>query len=443
MSNETIAAANKFAPTPPTDWRVPIRRGYFVIFGGLGLFVLWASFTRLDGAAIAPGVISSESSRKTVQHLEGGIVQELLVRDGDHVARNQLLVKLDPTRLDTQGDLYNNQHVILLAQEARLLSEFEGKAELEFPAVVLERQNDQAVAPVVSDQRRLFASRKDTLIRNMGVADSQIEQTRKEIQQARADIETSKATLDQVSAEYESLLPLFKRQLVPMTRMAPLERERLRLLGVVKNSEIQIAKLEERLSEVSLRRQQVVQDYRQEASTQLLDVRKQLNDVKQQIILTTDLQKRAEIRAPIAGVVQQLKIFTVGGVIRPGDPILDIAPDNDELVIRSKVEPNDADRVSNGMSAEIRFPAFSYWGTKVIRGTVRSISRDRIVDPNGRDIYFAAEVLVDKATMPDEIATRLSAGMSADVVIVTGERTVAGYLLKPFFDRYFHSLRER
>jgi HlyD family type I secretion membrane fusion protein len=443
MSSETSSVPAGYAPLPSMDWRAPIRFGYFIVFGGFGLFMVWASLTRLDGAAIAPGVISSESNRKTVQHLEGGIVQEILVRDGMRVETNQLLVKLDPTRLDTQGDLYSNQLAILQAQEARLLSEFEGREQLEFPDAVRKRENDPAVAPVVADQTRLFASRRDTLTRNTSIADSQIEQTRKEIEQAKSDINTARATLEQVSAELAELQPLFKRQLVPMTRIAPLERERLRLTGIVNTGEIQIAKLGERLSEVTLKRQQVVQDYRQEASTLLLDVRNKLNDVKQQLLLTSDLQRRAEIRAPINGVIQQMRVFTMGGVIRPGDPILDIAPDNDELVIRARVDPNDADRVTTGMRSEIRFPAFNYWGEKVIRGTVRSLSRDRVVENNGKDVYFAAEIIVDKTTMPKEIEKNLSAGISADVIIITGERSVANYLLRPFVERFYHSMRER
>lgn len=429
-------------PVPSGDWRGMLRFGYIVLLGGLGLFVLWATFTRLDAAAIAPGVVQSESNRKTIQHLEGGIVQEILVRDGDQVTLGQVLVRLDPTRLDTQGDLYGNQMTILLAQEARLRAEFEGRERIEFPPDVMRRADDAAIRSVIDDQSRLFASRRDAVTRNIGIADAQIEQARRELEQSRSDITTGQAMLEQVTTEVDNLVPLFKRGLVPVTRMAPLEREKLRLTGVVANGQIQIQKLQEKLGELTLRRDQVLQDYRQEASTLLVDVRKQISDVRQQILLTADLQKRSEIRAPLAGAVQQLRIFTVGGVIRPGDPILDIVPANDELVIRARVDPNDAERVSDGMAAEIRFPAFAYWGNKVIRGKVRSISRDRILDPNGRDVYFAAEVLVDKLTLPQEIQDKLSAGLTADVIITTGERTVANYLLRPLTERLYRSMRE-
>ncbi len=430
-------------PRPSTNWRRPLLIGYGVIFGALGTFSAWASLAPLDGAAVAAGVVAAESNRKTVQHLEGGIVREILVRDGQQVKLNQLLVRLDPTRIDTQGDLFNNQIAILLAQETRMMAEFEGHDSLSFPEEVMARQADAAVAPVIADQRRLFASRRSSFVRNQQVADTQIEQARKEIEQVQVDIATAHATLVQVDEELNALRPLFKRQLVPTTRIAPLERERLRLTGIINGGDVQNAKLKERLEEATLRRQQVIQDYRQEASTQLVDMRRQLNDVRQQMVLVTDSQRRSDIRAPIAGTVQQLRVFTVGGVIRPGEPILDIAPENDELVVRAKIQPNDADRVTNGMGAEIRFPSFSYWGRDVIRGTVRSMSRDRVVEDQGRDIYFAAEIIVDKTTVPLVILAKLSAGMAAEVLVITGERTVADYLLRPLVERWSKSMRER
>lgn len=438
-----VPGARPRPAAPSADWRRSMRAGYFVIFGGLGAFVAWAMLTRLDGGALASGVVGSESNRKTIQHLEGGIVQDVLVRDGDLVKTGQLLIRLDPTRLDALGDLYENQLAIIMAQEARLIAEFENRDLVTFPEQVLKRANDPAVIPVIADQKRLFESRRNAVQRNTMIAESQMEQARQEIAQAGIDIETSSATLSQVVDELESLRPLFKKQLIPLTRIATLEREKLRLTGAVNNGKALTLKLKERLAEVELRRQQVQQDYKQEASTLLVEVRRQLSDVRQQILLTSDGKRRAEIRAPNDGTVQQMRVFTVGGVVRPGDPLMDIAPANDDLVIRAKVNPNDADRVVIGMNAEIRFPGFHYWGSQAIRGQLRSISRDRIVEDSGRDVYFAAEVLVDKTTIPAEIVSKLSAGMTSDVIIVTGERTVASYLVQPLIDRFARSLRER
>ncbi|OYU48733.1 MAG: hypothetical protein CFE31_09840 [Rhizobiales bacterium PAR1] len=432
------------APRPSDDWQAMARRAHFVLAGGFGVFMLWASLAKIESAAIAPGIIASESNRKTIQHLEGGIVQEILVRDGQHVGANDLLVRLDPTRVDSQGDLYKNQYAIALAQEARLLAEFNGQDDIKWPTEVLDREHEAAVAPVVADQKRLFTARRTALVRNTGIADSQVEQIRRDIEQSRSDIEIARATLVQVDEEYNGLLPLYRQKLVPTTRMAPLERERIRLKGVVEGGEINIRKLKERLEELLLRRQQVVQDARQEASTQLLDVRKQLSDLRQQMLLSTDLQKRAEIRAPIAGTVQQMRFFTVGGVIRPGEPILDIAPENDDLVVKAKVSPNDIDRVSVGSKAEISFPSLHYWGAEAVYGTVRAISRDRVTEENTKtEPYFATELVVDRTTLPENIRGKMIAGLEANVLVLTGERTVLGYLLKPILERTSKAMRER
>lgn len=431
------------SPKASVSWRRSVISGYAIIFGMLGTFAAWASVARLDGAAIAPGVVSYEGSRKTIQHLEGGIVLEILVRDGDRVEADQLLVRLDPTRVDTQSNLYSTQYLILLAQEARLLAEFELHDQLIFPPAVNARKGDATIAPVVADQTRLFETRRSSYLRNSEIAESLIQQARKELEQAAIDVATARSTLVQVDAELGQLRPLYDKKLVPTTRIAPLERERLRLAGIISSGDVQNGRLKERIDELTLRQKQVLQEYRQEASGQLLDVRKQLNEVRQQMTLVSDAQRRGEIRAPTAGTVQQMRFFTVGGVIRPGEPILDIAPHTDELVIRARIDPNDIDRVKVGGRAEIRFPSLGYMANDVMSGKLRAVSRDRITDDAAKQIYFAGEVVVDKASIPAVVQEKLSAGITAEVLIVSGERTVARYLIEPLFKRWNVSLRER
>jgi len=434
---------DEVAPRASSDWRAMLRIGHFVVFGLLGGFILWAATARLDGAAVAEAVVAAESNRKTIQHLEGGIVKEILVRNGDQVNAGQLLVRLDPTRFDAQSDLYKNQLAILLAQETRLMAEYELRDEMAFPPQVTERADRPSVAPVVADQTRLFVSRRNELHRNQDVAQSEIAQARKDIEQNKVDGATAATTLANIQRELDNLMPLYQRQLVATVRITPLEREKIRLQGLVDSAEIQKVKLNDKLNEAELKKRQVVDDYRRDASTALIDVRRMLSDVHQQIVLAEDSRTRTDIRAPIAGVVQQMKIFTVGGVIRPGDPILDIAPVRDDLVVQAKIRPDDVDRVAPGMGAELRFPAFNYWGEKAIRGSVRAISRDRIASEDGKDVYFAAEVVVDRSTLPAAIADRLLAGMTANVLISTGQRTVADYLARPLVERFERSMRER
>lgn len=443
MTTETLSPAEIFAPRASSDWKASLRHGHIVVFVMLGGFALWAATARLDGAAVAGGVIAAESNRKTIQHLEGGIVKEILVRNGDTVTEGQSLIRLDPTRVDAQSDLYRNQLAILLAQEARLMAEYDMKSVLVMPAEVAQRAAEPSVAPVVADQNRMFQSHEEELVRNLQVADSEIAQALKDIEQNTVDLATAEATLANIGHELDALWPLYQRQLVATSRITPLEREKLRLEGLVQGSRLQATKLHDKVEEARLKKQQVQQDYRKLASTDLLDVRKMIGDVRQQLVISDDGQKRGTIRAPIAGTVQELKVFTIGGVIRPGDPILDLVPAKDDLVIRAKIQPDDVDRIAPDMGAELKFPAFNYWGGQSIRGTVRTISRDRIVENEGKDVYFAAEILVDKTTLPPQIEGRLLAGMTANVLISTGPRTLADYLLRPLVERFEKSLRER
>jgi HlyD family type I secretion membrane fusion protein len=431
------------APMPPADWRSAARIGQAVVILGFCAFVGWASVAQLDGAAVAQGVVAVESNRKTVQHLEGGIVRELLVRDGDVVAEGEVLLRLDPTRVDAQSETFRSQLAAIVAQETRLLVERDIGSVLSFPPEVIRRSADATVAAVIADQKRVFEVRRAALQRNLDVADAQIEQARKESEQNASDLVTARATYQNVVGELLPLRDLQRQKLVSVSRVMPLEREKLRLEGVIANSELQAKKLQERMVEAELRRNQVLSDYRQDASTQLLDVRRQLSDVRQQLVVAEDAQRRFELKAPIAGTVQQLRIFTVGGVIKPGDPVLDLVPATDVLVIQAKISPLDVDRVTPGMRAEIRFPSFRYFGADVITGSLRSVSRDRLLETDSREPYFAAEVTVDRASIPRTFADRLMAGIPADVIVPTEPRSVLEYLLNPIFERFNKSMRER
>jgi HlyD family type I secretion membrane fusion protein len=426
-----------------SDWRSVVFWGYLTIGVCLGGFFTWAMLARLDGAALAPGVVAVESNRKTVAHLEGGIVREILVRDGDVVKEGQILVKLDPTRVDAIGDLYRNQLTILLAQEARLIAERDFKPAMVLPERVKGALASPAVARAVADQQQQFTVGRETLQRNVELINSQIAQAAQDLEQTSIDARTAEETLKTVTRELAMLRPLFQRNLVPTTRIAPLEREELRLRGVISGSAVQLVKLKERISELEIRRDQTQQEYQQLASTQLLELRKAINDATQQGIVADDALRRAEVRAPNDGTIQQMRVFTAGGVIRAGEPILDLVPLSDSLVIRARISPLDIDRVTAGMTAELRFPAFKSHGVKIIKGVVRSISSDRLLDEQKGDPYFAAEVVVDREELPEAMAEKLTAGMPADVIIPTGERTVMAYLVSPLVERFQTSMRER
>lgn len=430
------------APAAPASWRRLVTVGGGFIVGVLGVFVAWACLARLDGAAVAQGVVSVESSRKTVQHLEGGIVRDILVRDGDFVQRGAVLIRLDPTRIDSASDLYRTQLASALAQEARLLSEREMKDEITFPGEIADF-GAVAVARGVEDQKRQFAVRRENLLQGIQVVEAQIAQATREAQQNDIDHETAKAILVNIKRELDGVQYLYDRSLVALPRLTALQREQSRVEGVISNTDAGKVRLQDKIHELTLRRDQISQDYRQDAAARLADLQKSIVELRQQLIVANDGQQRIDLRAPITGVVQQMRIFTIGGVARPGEPLLDIVPTSDDLVIRARVAPLDADRVTADMNAEVRFPSFRTLGLPIVRGRVAAVSRDRLLDEVTKEPYFDAQINVGRKEVPASVAEKLSAGMPAEVVIPTGERTVMNYLVAPVTERFYNSMRER
>lgn len=430
-------------PVPDANWRGPLRLGFalvVVLFGGFGG---WSAFATLASATIAPGVVAVESNRRTVQHLEGGIVSEILVRDGTAVAPGEVLVRLESVRAEISGDLYRNQIAGLLAQDAKLTAQRDGAERITFPEEVQRRAADPLVRAAIADQTRQFDARRETLHRMVEVFTAQMQQTERIIQQSEVDQSTLKVQVENITRELASLQDLYRRGLVPTTRVNPLEREQTRLRGAIDRARLEGERGRAQLSELRLRSGQLHDEYRQEAATQLPDVRRAIGDARQNLKISEDQLKRIDVKAPVAGVVQQLRIFTVGGVVRPGEPILDIVPSTDNFIVRAKVSPIDADRVRTGMEAEVRFPQFQKFSAALIRGVVRSLSTDRILDELSRDYYFSMEVSIDKASVPLELVDKVTAGMTVETVVPTDGRTALQYLVSPLINRASVSMRER
>lgn len=441
MTSRSIALHGP-APAASADWKAVTRFGFWFIACTAGVFFVWAFLARLDGAAVAQGVVSVESSRKTLQHLEGGIVREILVRDGDLVQKGSVLIRLDPTRIDSTSDLYRTQLAAARAQEARLTSERDMKDSVAFPKDVTDLAALSTVAQTIEDQKQQFSVKRNNLVQSVEAAEAQISQATSEAEQNNVDNETARAILANVNRELESVQHLYNQNLVALPRLTTLQREQARLEGVVSNTEAGKTRLQEKIKELTIRRDKLTQDYRTDAAGQLNDVQKSISELRQQLVLASDSQQRIDVRAPITGVVQQMRIFTVGGVIRPGDPILDLVPTSDDLIIRAKVQPIDADRVSSGMDAEVRFQSFRSLGLPIIRGKVVAFSHDRLIDDVTKDPYFDAQINVGRNVLPKSIMDKLSAGMPAEVVIPTGERTVFNYLVTPIMERFNTSMRE-
>lgn len=435
------------APVAPTDWHMMLRIAAgaivftFVALGG------WSAVARIDSAVVAEGVVAIESNRKTIQHLEGGIVREILVRDGDVVRQGDVLVRLDPTRNAAADVGFRQQLAIASALQARLIAQREMAGTIKFPPEVTAFKDDPLIVNAIQDNQSQFDNRRQSLLRGKEVFEQQIAQTKDEIRQAILDEKTARQQVDSIGLELPNLKMLLEKGLVSLPRVTTLERQLIQVQGQFEGAQISKTKATEKVGELQARIDQLKQDYRQEAANALPDVRKTISDARQQLIVSSDALQRIEIKAPVTGTVQQLKMFTIGGVIRPGDPILDIVPSSDTLVVRGRVLPVDVDRILTGQSVELRVPQFMKFELKPLVGTLRSISRDSIVDtpgPSGpTQPYFAVEIAVDRNSIPEDIRDRMTAGMTVDTIIRTRERTVLSYLVAPLSNRLAKSMRER
>ena len=435
------------APAVSTNCRSVLQLGAglivftFVALGG------WSAVARLDSAVVADGAIAVESNRKTLQHLEGGIVRDITVHDGDLVHQGDTLIRLDPTRSEANDKGFRQQLAIASATQARLTAQRDMTDTIAFPPDVLALRDDPMIANAIHDNQGQFDNRRESLQRNAEVIEKQIAQARDEIRQAAVDEQTAQGQLDSIDVELPSLRGLLERGLVALPRVTTLERQQIQTRGQLESARINGTKAREKVKELQANIERLKQDYRQEGANAMPDVRKVISDATQQLALARDSLQRVEIKAPVTGTVQQLKVFTIGGVIKPGDPILDIVPLTDTLVVRAKVVPIDVDRILTGEHVEIRVPQFTRFELRPIEGVVRSISRDSIIDPQGTATlatpYYAVEVAVDRASIPEAFRDRLVAGMTVDTIIRTQERTVLSYLVAPLSNRLAKSMHER
>jgi HlyD family type I secretion membrane fusion protein len=435
------------APVAPTDWRVMTRVAACIIVFTFVFLGGWSAIAHIDSAVVADGTVAVESNRKTIQHLEGGIVGEILVRDGDVVQQGQTLMRLDPTRDAATDKGFRQQLAIASAQQARLTAQRDMAEKIDFPPEVTDFKDDPLIVNAVHDNQSQFEHRRASLLRGSEVIEQQLAQAKDEIRQADVDQTSAQQQIDSIGIELPNLRMLLEKGLVALPRVTTLERQLISVQSQLEGSKINRTKAKEKVAEYQARVDQLKQDYRQEAASLMPDVRKTISDAKAQLTIAGDALQRIEIKAPVTGTVQQLKMFTVGGVIKPGDPILDIVPSSDTLVVRAKVLPIDVDRILTGESVEIRVPQFMKFQLKPIMGVVRSISRDSIIEAatsaGPSQPYFAVEVAVDRNAIPEDIRDRMIAGMTVDALIRTRSRTVLSYLVAPLTNRLSKSLRER
>jgi HlyD family secretion protein len=414
-----------------TEWRSFAIVGYIMILLTFGVAGGWAAIAKIDRAVVAPASISLETNRKSVQHFEGGIVREILIKEGDHVSEGQVLLRLEKTQAQANSDLVRNQLYAFLALEARLLAERDEKSEIAWPVEFDLEKQDPVVLGLIVDQVNQFNERRASLLGQINILESKANQLRIEISGIGIEKDSTEKQTKYINEELVGLRRLLTKHLVPANRVLTMERERTRLEGIIGKAIADKAKIEGAISEIGIQIAQLKQKQHEDIATSLLDVRQRIGDFRQKSIVAGDVLRRVAITAPRAGTVQNMKVFTLGQVVRSGELLLEVVPEDERLIVYAQFSLSDIDVIHEGQRAEIRFPAFHSRTIPLMTGELESISSDRLVDEASKQPYYLGIISIDRAEIPEDYRSRLRSGMPAEVLVGAGERTVLDYLISP------------
>lgn len=419
-----------------------IVAGYTVIALTFGVFGVWAATAKLDRAVIAPGVIDIATNRKEIQHLEGGIIQELFVREGQPVKEGDVLMRLNDVQAGANLQVLTIRQHIAEATEARLQAERRMQTTFELPPSLLGDTTPE-VQDAVSDQREIFQDRASILLSQVNILTNRIEQLQREMEGLEGQKQAFYRRAEILSERLERLRPGLKNGSVQTNLFSSYEEEYVEVKANVARMDTEKAKVEKSIGETEFQILQAQQQYKERASSEYKEVNGQLQELLEQRKVAENVLGRTRITAPVDGVAQNLRFHTTGGVIRPGEILLEVVPLEERLVINAHVAPIDMDNVHAGLKAEVKFSAFPGRFMPIIIGEVDTVSRGSITPADGRTPpYFLARINVSKGMVPDDIEERLSAGMPAEVLISTGERTVMDYLTSPLTDAIRRSMVE-
>jgi membrane fusion protein, type I secretion system len=416
-----------------------------VLIGGVGG---WATATQLSGAVIAPGTIVVESNIKKVQHPTGGVVGEILVREGSEVKDGDVVLRLDDTVTRSTLGVVRSQLDETLARQARLLAERDDADALSFPVQLTSRRDDPSVAMALAGEERLFESRRTARAGQRSQLRERIAQLNEEVRGLSAQLAAKESELELIGTELVGVADLYKKNLVSISRYMQLQRDQTRLQGERGQFIADIARARGKISETELQIIQVDQDFRTEVLKDLRDAQGKIAEFKERVTAAEDQLKRVDLRAPQTGIVHQLAVHTVGGVIGNGETIMQIVPRADELVVEAKVAPSDIDQVAVGSEAVVRVLAGNQRTTPVITGRLTRVSADLTREQQQNSAQPAPAYYTVRITLPAAEVARLRdihllPGMPVEVFIQTHERSPLQYLLKPLQEQIARTFRER
>ena len=415
-----------------------------LVLAGFGGFILWAILAPLDAGVVANATVNVTDNRKTIQHLTGGSVGAILVREGDLVQRNQPLIELDATRAIAEQGMVSAQYIVVSTVKSRLQAERDGATQVEFDLELLSRfANDPRLHASVALQQRLFTTRRTALTGEAEILRENIHGAEEQLKGLRQVQHSRSAQIRLLNQELDGVRSLAAEGYVTRNRMLELERNAAELSASLAQNIADTGRTRNQIAELKLRILQLEQNYQQEVQSQLSDMQKEAAALADRLRALDYEVSNTVIRSPIDGVVLGLSASTIGGVIQAGSRIMDVVPANEPLQVDAMVPVQAIDKMQPGLPVDIAFPAFNHAQTPNIPGRVLTISADRLIDETNKQPYYLAEIEVTTDGMDKLGSNRIRPGMPATVTIKTGERNLMSYLMKPMLDRIDGAFKEQ
>ncbi|MCE9508699.1 MAG: HlyD family type I secretion periplasmic adaptor subunit [Alphaproteobacteria bacterium] len=409
----------------------------------LGSMGVWAVGTDIYGAVMAQGTLEVGSNVKKIQHPTGGVIKEIKVHDGDTVQAGDTLVLLDDTATRASLGVITSALDELAIRQARLKAERDSAEAISFPQDILSRMSDPEIAATAANEKKLFDSRRSSRLGQKAQLTERVEQLKKQINGMSEQIQAKAKEETFVKRELENMRTLWEQHLVQLTRLTSLERDAVRLESDRATLATSIAEAKGKIAENELQAIQIDRDLSSEVTKDLREIDGKLGELIERKAVAEDQMRRIEIKAQQGGIIHQLSVHTVGGVISAGEVLMLIVPDKESLVVDAKLNPKDIDQAYLGQPVMLRFSALNQRTTPEIAGHLSEISADITKDQRTDATYYTVQATIE----PDQIArlgaTKLVPGMPVEVFIQTRARTAASYLVKPLSDQIKRAFREQ
>lgn len=416
--------------------------GFGLIAALIAGFFLWSAMAPIQGAVIAPGTVVVEGKPKTLQHLDGGIVGEILVTDGDEVKAGDVVMRLDPTSLNANRDLLSLRLNEAEALRARLIAERDNQSSIPWNTKFPEETRTPSLDLIIQDQQKLFETRKNAYRGELQQLQKQLQQASEQIDGLTSQSEANEQQLEIIVRELIGLRELFKDGYVSQTRILALEREQAGLSGEIARIAADVARTKTAIGETEIEILQVSRAREESSLTELRIKESEISDLQQQLIAASDQAGRVDIIAPVSGRVHNMGITTLGGIVTPASRIMDIIPDTARLIVESRVEPMYVDQLYIDQVTTVRLSAFNQRTTPELNGKVTSISATTTVDEITGMTFYTVKIEIPPKEISRLEGLVLVPGMPAEAFMQTDKRTVVNYLLKPATDQLSRAFRE-